>query len=152
MPPTFEKKLSFTMSINDCCRELHYVIILISLFRVWRKSIKSIAKQPAKSFKSATFGIDSNCKPRRLNAFCYFLVMPQTSFCVFSKGSLLWCLNWEILNNKIPLDSKLWQITQPAIAIHQKLSDSTITRVRTHVKLNVGTRLEIEASTFKIDK
>ena len=147
------------MIINDCCRELHYVIILISLFRVWRKSIKSIAKQPAKSFKSATFGIDSNCKPRRLNAFFYFLVMPQTSFYVFSKGSLLWCLNWEILNNKIPLtwrnlslDSKLWQITQPAIAIHQKLSDSTITRVRTHVKLNVGTRLEIEASTFKIDK
>ena len=39
---------------------------------------------------------------------------------------------------------KLRQITPPAMAIQQKLADSTITRVRTHVKSMVGTRLEID--------
>ena len=40
----------------------------------------------------------------------------------------------------------------PAKPIRQKLADSTITRVRTHVKSMVGIRLEIELSTFEIDK
>ena len=50
--------------------------------------------------------------------------------------------NW-IKDNNCHLN-KLQQITRPAIAIHQNLADSTITRVRTHVNSMVGIRLEIE--------
>ena len=50
--------------------------------------------------------------------------------------------NW-IKDNNCHLN-KLQQITQPAIAIHQNLADSTTTRVSTHVNSMVGIRLEIE--------
>ena len=45
---------------------------------------------------------------------------------------------------------KLQGITQLAIAIGQKLVNSTITCVRTHVKSMVVIGLEIESSAFEI--
>ena len=51
-----------------------------------------------------------------------------------------------------PVQAKAEPKTHLAIAIRQKHADLTITRVRTHVKSVIGTGLEIELSTFEIDK
>ena len=75
--------------------------------------------------------------------------LSHKSLCEGDFRGVKYCNN---ISGNTKVDSKLWQITQPAIDIRQKLADWTITRVRTHVKSMVGIRLEIKSSTFEIDK
>ena len=119
----------------------HPVTILVTVFTNPDNLTNEGGQKDDSSLEGTTFKKMCICNNFFLE--CLLSCKHQSQF----NSKMLYFINSYVINF---YNKQAWQITRPAIAIHQKLTDSEITRVCTYGKSMFNIRLDPNSNNYLI--